>query len=44
MRFMMLMIPGGYATAQPGAMPVTKIVAMMMNYNESLREAGVLRA
>jgi hypothetical protein len=44
MRFMMLMIPEGYATAQPGAMPDAKIVAMMMKYNESLRQAGVLRA
>jgi hypothetical protein len=44
MRFMMLMTPEGYATAQPGVMPEAKIVAMMMKYNESLREAGVLRA
>jgi hypothetical protein len=41
---MMLMIPEGYATARPGTMPDAKIVAMMMKYNESLREAGVLRA
>jgi hypothetical protein len=44
MRFMMLMIPEGYATAQPGIMPDAKIVETMMKYNESLREAGVLRA
>jgi hypothetical protein len=44
MRFMLLMIPEGYATAQPGTMPDVKIVDMMMKYNESLREAGVLRA
>jgi hypothetical protein len=44
MRFVMLMIPQGYATAQPGTVPDAKIVAMMMKYNESLREARVLRA
>jgi crotonobetainyl-CoA:carnitine CoA-transferase CaiB-like acyl-CoA transferase len=43
MRFMMLMIPGGYATAQPGAMPDAKIVALMMknNWVEVLEAAGV---
>ena len=30
MRFMMLMIPKGYETAQPGAMPDAKAVAAMM--------------
>ncbi len=44
MRFMMLMIPKGYATAEPGAMPDAKAVAAMMEYNECLREAGVLLA
>jgi hypothetical protein len=44
MRFMMLMIPEGYANAQPGAMPSAKAVAAMMQYNESLRKAGVLLA
>jgi hypothetical protein len=44
MRFMMLMIPEGYAEAQPGAMPSAKAVAAMMRYNESLRKAGVLLA
>jgi hypothetical protein len=44
MRFMMLMIPEGYAEAQPGAMPSAKAVAAMMQYNESLRKAGVLLA
>ncbi|MGH7031829.1 MAG: YciI family protein [Stellaceae bacterium] len=44
MRFMMLMIPKGYQTAAPGAMPDTKAVAAMMKYNEALREAGVLLA
>ena len=33
MRFMMLMIPKGYETAAPGAMP---------RYNEALKDAGVL--
>ena len=42
MRFMMLMIPEGYETAQPGAAPDAKHVAAMMAYNESLQKAGVL--
>jgi hypothetical protein len=44
MRFMMLMIPDGYAKAEPGTMPSAKAVAAMMQYNESLRKAGVLLA
>ncbi len=44
MRFMMLMIPKGYETAAPGAMPDAKAVAAMMAYNQSLQEAGVLLA
>jgi len=44
MRFMMLMIPKGYETAEPGAMPSAEAVAAMMKYNESLQEAGVLIA
>ena len=44
MRFMMLMIPKGYETAAPGAMPDAKGVAAMMKYNESLQKAGVLLA
>jgi hypothetical protein len=44
MRFMMLMMPEGYETARPGAMPDAKIVDRMMKYNETLREAGVLRS
>jgi hypothetical protein len=44
MRFMMLMIPKGYDTAAPGAMPDAKAVAAMMKYNESLQKAGVLLA
>src|ERR1700719_3626575 len=42
MRFMMLMIPAGYETAAPGAMPPAEAVAAMMKYNEALKEAGVL--
>lgn len=42
MRFMMLMIPGGYETAAPGTVPSAEAVAAMMKYNEALRDAGVL--
>ena len=42
MRFMMLMIPMGYETAAPGAMPPADAVAAMMKYNEALKQAGVL--
>jgi hypothetical protein len=42
MRFMMLMIPGGYEKAAPGTVPDPKAVAAMMEYNKSLQEAGVL--
>src|SRR5665213_3144089 len=42
MRFMMLMIPGGYAAAAPDAMPSAEAVAAMMKYNTALKEAGVL--
>jgi hypothetical protein len=44
MRFMMLMIPKGYETAEPGAMPDAGAVAAMMRYNEELQKAGVLLA
>lgn len=44
MRFMMLMIPGGYEAAAPGTMPDAGAVAAMMKYNEELRAAGVLLA
>jgi hypothetical protein len=44
MRFMMLMIPKGYAEAAPGAMPDPDAVAAMMKYNEALQKAGVLLA
>lgn len=42
MRFMMLMIPGGYETAAPDAMPSAEAVSAMMKYNEELQAAGVL--
>ena len=42
MRFMMLMIPGGYADAKPGTMPDPGDVAEMMKYNEELNRAGIL--
>ena len=44
MRFMMLVIPKGYESAQPGTVPDAKAVARMMKYNESLQKAGVLLA
>ena len=44
MRFMMLMIPKGYETAEPDTMPDAKAVDAMMAYNETLRKAGVLLA
>lgn len=43
MRFMMLMIPGGYETAAPGTVPEdVERVAAMMDYNKALLDAGVL--
>ncbi|HKX10369.1 MAG TPA: YciI family protein [Stellaceae bacterium] len=42
MRFMMLVIPKGYATAAPSAMPDSKLVEKMMEYNKLLSEADVL--
>jgi hypothetical protein len=42
MRFMMLMIPAGYETAEPGTTPPAEAVAAMMKYNEALQKAGVL--
>ena len=44
MRFMMLMIPKGYESAAPDAMPSAEAVVAMMKYNESLKKAGVLLA
>ncbi|TGQ22512.1 YciI family protein, partial [Mesorhizobium sp. M00.F.Ca.ET.216.01.1.1] len=42
MRFMMLMIPGGYAEAAPDVMPSAEAVEGMMKYNHELKKAGVL--
>jgi hypothetical protein len=42
MRFMMLMIPKGYETAEPGIKLDPKRVEEMMKYNEELQKAGVL--
>ncbi|HKF72501.1 MAG TPA: YciI family protein [Stellaceae bacterium] len=42
MRFMLLVIPKGYAMAAPGTMPDAKLVEKMMAYNKSLADAGVL--
>ena len=42
MRFMMLMLPGGYDIAVPGTVPDADKVAAMMKYNEALKDAGVL--
>ena len=42
MRFMMLVIPKGYETAQPNTAPDAAAVAKMMKYNEELAKAGVL--
>jgi hypothetical protein len=44
MRFMLLMIPKGYESAEPGTMPDPAAVGAMMKYNESLQKAGVLLA
>lgn len=44
MRFMMLMIPRGYETAEPGTMPDAERVAEMMKFNQALEDAGVLLA
>ena len=41
---MMLIMPGGYANAAPGAVPDAKAVAAMMKYNEALQKTGVLLA
>jgi hypothetical protein len=44
MRFMLLMIPKGYETAEPGTAPDAEGVKKMMEYNKSLQQAGVLLA
>ena len=42
MRFLMLMLPTGYEKATPAALPPKEGVEAMLQYNESLRKAGVL--
>jgi hypothetical protein len=42
MRFMMLVIPKGYESAEPTRQPDPKQVEQMMKYNEDLAKAGVL--
>ena len=44
MRFMLLMIPKGYESAEPGTLPDREALARMNEYNESLKSAGVLLA
>jgi hypothetical protein len=44
MRFMMLMIPKNYGTADADARPDAELVSEMMKYNQALAEAGVLLA
>lgn len=43
MRYMMLMIPGGYETAGPDLELDPKAVEAMMAFNNELEEAGILR-
>lgn len=43
MRFMLLMIPAGYETAEPGIDLDPELVKPMMEFNEKLQEAGILR-
>ena len=42
MRFMLLMIPHGYETAEAGTLPDAARVAEMMKYNEEMQKAGIL--
>lgn len=44
MRFMMLMLPGGYQHATAGVVPDASAFERMMTYNRSLQKAGVLLA
>jgi hypothetical protein len=41
---MMLMIPKGYESAAPDAVPSAEAVSAMMKYNQALKAAGVLIA
>lgn len=42
MRFLMLIIPEGYAAAAPGTLPDPEAVKRMSAYNKTLHAAGVL--
>ncbi|MFZ0412692.1 MAG: YciI family protein [Candidatus Acidiferrales bacterium] len=42
MRFMMIMMPKGYESAAPDAVPSLEAIAKMRVYNESLQQAGIL--
>jgi hypothetical protein len=44
MRFMMLMLPGGYGDAEPGTIPDVEAIRAMGAYNQELEKAGVLLA
>jgi hypothetical protein len=44
MRFMMIVIPKGYESAAPDAVPGAEAVGKMMEYNKALQKAGVLLA
>ena len=44
MRFMLLMIPRGYASAAAGTVPDATAVEAMMTFNTALQDAGVLLA
>jgi hypothetical protein len=44
MRFMMILIPKGYESAAPDALPNMEAAMKMMEYNLSLQKAGVLLA
>jgi hypothetical protein len=44
MRFMMIVIPKGYESAAPDAVPSAEAVGKMTEYNKSLQQAGVLLA
>lgn len=44
MRFMMIVMPKGYESAAPDAVPSAEAVGKMMEYNKALQKAGVLLA
>ena len=44
MRFILMVMPEGYASAAPDAVPSAEAVAKMMEYNKALQKAGVLLA